>query len=292
MTQEAVTDQSEPSRERRVRGSSKPFPIMSLEEALQLSKAIMQHGINGEIQRLTLLSRMNKSPQSSATRRLIGSSYKYGLTTGSYSSTGLAVTDDGQTILNQNCSVQERKRKQFELAIERFAPFSGVYERLKNQRLPDTPVLNDEFGRFDVADSDRRKAAEVFTANARYIGLIEQIAGSDHVRTIEDAISQLESNIPAESTSSSLPVESPAPATESRAPATESPAPATESPAPATESRAPATESPAPVPSEEISAGEPTVHIDIQIHIDASATAEQIDQVFRSMARHLYGRGG
>lgn len=32
----------------------------------------------------------------------------------------------------------------------------------------------------------------------------------------------------------------------------------------------------------------PTVHLDIQIHIPADATPEQIDQIFSSMARHLY----
>ncbi len=34
----------------------------------------------------------------------------------------------------------------------------------------------------------------------------------------------------------------------------------------------------------------PNVHLDIQIHIPAEATAEQIDQIFASMARHLYNK--
>lgn len=34
----------------------------------------------------------------------------------------------------------------------------------------------------------------------------------------------------------------------------------------------------------------PTVHIDVQIHLPAAATAEQIDQIFASMAKHLYSR--
>lgn len=33
----------------------------------------------------------------------------------------------------------------------------------------------------------------------------------------------------------------------------------------------------------------PEVHIDIQIHISSDASAEQIDQIFSSMAKHLYG---
>lgn len=32
----------------------------------------------------------------------------------------------------------------------------------------------------------------------------------------------------------------------------------------------------------------PNVHLDIQIHIPSDATSEQIDQIFASMARHLY----
>ncbi|MCX6345268.1 MAG: hypothetical protein NT018_09385 [Armatimonadetes bacterium] len=35
---------------------------------------------------------------------------------------------------------------------------------------------------------------------------------------------------------------------------------------------------------------DPSLHIDVQIHIDANATPEQIDQIFASMAKHLYGR--
>jgi uncharacterized protein DUF5343 len=37
-------------------------------------------------------------------------------------------------------------------------------------------------------------------------------------------------------------------------------------------------------------ASAPDVHIDIQIHIPATATNDQIDQIFASMATHLYGR--
>ena len=33
----------------------------------------------------------------------------------------------------------------------------------------------------------------------------------------------------------------------------------------------------------------PSVHIDIQIHISPEASGDQIDQIFKSMAKHLYG---
>lgn len=36
--------------------------------------------------------------------------------------------------------------------------------------------------------------------------------------------------------------------------------------------------------------GNPSLHIDVQIHISSEASAEQIDQIFASMSKHLYGR--
>lgn len=36
--------------------------------------------------------------------------------------------------------------------------------------------------------------------------------------------------------------------------------------------------------------GSPAVHIDIQIHISPESTPQQIDKIFESMAKHLYGR--
>lgn len=35
--------------------------------------------------------------------------------------------------------------------------------------------------------------------------------------------------------------------------------------------------------------GGPALHIDVQIHISPEASADQIDQIFASMAKHLYG---
>ncbi len=37
--------------------------------------------------------------------------------------------------------------------------------------------------------------------------------------------------------------------------------------------------------------GSPSLHIDVQIHISADSGPEQIDQIFASMAKHLYGKG-
>lgn len=43
-----------------------------------------------------------------------------------------------------------------------------------------------------------------------------------------------------------------------------------------------------PPPSEAPVKSGPNIHLDIQIHIPATATPDQIDQIFASMAKHLY----
>ncbi len=49
----------------------------------------------------------------------------------------------------------------------------------------------------------------------------------------------------------------------------------------------------APLPvAKSVTPQSPSVHIDIQIHISPEATADQIDQVFKSMSKHLYGSEG
>lgn len=52
-----------------------------------------------------------------------------------------------------------------------------------------------------------------------------------------------------------------------------------------------ATEAPQ-TPQVPSSSSGPEVHIDIQIHISPESSAQQIDKIFESMAKHLYGRKG
>ena len=260
MTQEVFSEQSSESNERRGRGPSKPYPSTTFEDTLILPKSILEHGINGEIERLALLSRLDRSPSSSRTRDLISSSSKYGLTTGSYNAQFLKVTDDGRALFASNSLPQEIKEKQFELAVKQFDHFNNLYEKLKNQRLPGETVLMGEFGRSGVSSDDCQKAANLFTANIRYIGLVERITGNDYVRTIEKV---------SEETSAAADIASLEPVS------TDS----TEQTRVLVEEKG----------KTAVSTNRPALHIDIQVHIDPTSSPEQIDHIFASMAKHLYG---
>ena len=233
-----------------------------------LPEGIIEHGINGEIDRLTLLGKIEKSPSSSRTRELISSSYKYGLTSGSYKAQILKVTDDGRTLITSSAPPNEIKEKQFQLAVKQFEHFDNLYEKLKNQRLPDDTVIGSELVRSGISADDREKAAELFVANIRYIGMVEQIAGNDYVRAIEQ-VSQQASSVPEVALQERV----------------ETNVNEGTEPQPTGETR--------PTPegngSADVETKRPDLHIDIQVHIDATASAEQIDFIFASMAKHLYG---
>jgi len=56
---------------------------------------------------------------------------------------------------------------------------------------------------------------------------------------------------------------------------------------PKSEAAGPSTPPPSP-PTPATSSGGPNIHLDIQVHIPADASLEQIDAIFASMAKHLY----
>lgn len=260
MTQRTTFQQRDDPAPKRSRGPGKPFPSITFEEAIFLPKSIMEHGFSGEIQRLTLLSELDISPSSSKTRNLISGSYRYGLTEGSYNSPSLSVTEAGRTVLDSNFSSPRAQANGFELAIRQFDPFKQLYERLKDNRLREGQVLHDELKRIGVSEGDCPQAANVFTANLRFLGLVRDVAGSEYVRSIEPIVEET-------------------PITPANAPS---------------EFEIDYTSDESVVPLEGNGQlakpnNRPALHIDIQVHIDPTSSAEQIDQIFASMAKHLYG---
>ena len=259
MAREAVTGTSNGNKPKRSRGQNKPFPPRSFEESLILPLGIDEHSVDGKIRRLTLMDQTNTSPSSSKSRELVSSAFKYGLIHGSYNSEFLQLTEGGNALLDKGLTWREAKAKQFELAIERVEPFSRLYHKLKGKKFPDKSILRDEFGSVGVNETDRVKAAEIFELNLRYVGLVMEVSGSEHVVTVDEAV-QDEPEIEQDN---ALPR-----GTESL-----------------TETLTPAEEN----GNSPVATNRPALHIDIQVHIDPKSSAEQIDLIFASMARHFYG---
>ena len=182
------------------------------------------------------------------------------MTEGSYNAPSLSVTDAGCTYLGSDSSSNKAKEKGFALAINQFDPFISLYNKLKDYRLREGPVLHDELRRLGVSEGDCPQAAEIFTANLRFLGLVEDIKGNDFVRNFGQV------------TSEAAPDDDLAP------------------PKSLADDRA--TETAAVVERDNknsASANRPELHINVQIHIDPTSSPELIDRIFSSMAKHLYG---
>lgn len=207
-----------------------------------------------------MLQRLNMSPGSSATRNLITHSARYGLIKGNHSAEFIEVTPDGKTALDHE-SIQKQKRKHFELSISRIDPFNKIFAKYRDKRLPDTAVLGDELERVGIAPNDVERGMSVLKSNLQFVGAISRINNADYITlpseedTLEEPADQdQQDDVPDVGGASNPPP------------------------------------SRAKEPSFETGAMRaPSLHIDVQVHIDSGISLEQIDKIFESMAAHLYG---
>ncbi len=259
MTEAEQSDQGAAPK-RRGRGATKPYPTVKFEDALVIAKTIVNEGVGDQMRRLTLFDRLGRSPDSGPSRTLVTASGRYGLTAGGYQAEHLTLTDEGKAVAARAPSLSGVKDKAFDCAIGRFAPFAALYENLKNQRVPAKAILHDELRAVAIPEEDFAIAEDIFFANARYVGLIRDVSGNDRVVPIEQLLEEDGTN------GVDTPAQPGAPQAQSTPNGLEQ------------------------QPAQPQSPADPSVHIDIQIHIASTAEAEQIDMVFASMAKHLYGR--
>jgi hypothetical protein len=172
------------------------------------------------------------------------------------------------TVLAPETALADRRQMQFTLAIKRVEPFNQLYEKLKGNRLPAQDVLIDLLT--NLPTDDRGKCAKLFIQNARDLNMVRELAGAERIISIEQVLEEL----PRTPDGGSIPVV--------RAEDRQAPSEERSDPPKQTEEKAGSSgHTDYPIPS---------VHIDVNIHIDASATAEQIEKIFSSMAIYLYGR--
>lgn len=167
------------------------FPNQGFQESLFLANAIQKHASGQEVRRLTLFEALDRSPDSGPTRKLITASNQYGLTNGSYQADVLSLTEAGAAATDPSVPDAAKLRARIELAVLGVEPFKAIFDKYAGGRLPQIPVMRDAAVGAGVDPNDAAECVETFLANARYVGLIRTIGGTEHLVTVEDALDQL-----------------------------------------------------------------------------------------------------
>lgn len=187
MAKKAIPADKKPRRRRTVR----PFPACAFKDALEIANAIQEHSGGQPIRRLTLFDHLDKAPDSGASRQLITNSNKYGLTTGSYASETLELTEQGAIATSDESTPREKTRARVKLAIQDIEPFNVVYEKFVNNKLPSRAVLADAMKEANVTDAAVDEAVDTFLVNAQFVGLLQTLSGAERFVTVDHLLDTL-----------------------------------------------------------------------------------------------------
>jgi hypothetical protein len=177
---------------------ARAFPASTFEEALELPLAIQRISAGTKVRRLTLFEQLDKSPESGPSRQMITNSARYGLTTGSYKAEYLELTQLGRTATSAETPERERLRARFELAINRIEPFRLLYETLHDKRLPTHAVMRDVLAEAKYPEDQLQECVDTFVVNAKFVGLLRTIAGSERVISIQQLLEEHPERTPPE----------------------------------------------------------------------------------------------
>ena len=167
------------------------FPVSSFEEALALANAIQKHASGQKVRRLTLFDQMGKSPDSGPSRQLIVNSNRYGLTKGSAVSEHLELTPDGRQATGVDVPPGDKLKARFKLAIENISPFKSLFDSQKGSRLPAQSILEDQAKEQGIPQEDAKECVEIFTVNAKFVGVLRTIPGAERIIPLEQALEEL-----------------------------------------------------------------------------------------------------
>lgn len=178
---------AKPSRTRKER----KFPALTFEEALSVPEAIQKYASGQKVRRLTLFERLNSDPDKLEARKLITASGQYGLTKGSYRAEHLELTPEGHQATSDDVAPAKKLEARFNLAIKNQAPFDFLYEKLKGNKMPVKEVMADYLSEANVEDDEKAECIDTFILNAKFLGLLRTIAGSERIISIEQALEEV-----------------------------------------------------------------------------------------------------
>jgi len=192
-----------PARTRKPR-TVRPYPAVPFSQATTIGEAIHEHASGDKIRRLRLLEILNVSQTSSAAQMLITNSGKYGITTGGYTAEFLELTPTGKIACDPQAAPRAKLEARLSLAIAGIPPFKMLYDEYKGKKLAARSVMGDFLTDAKANVSDYVECVDIFITNAKDLGLIRMIGGSENLIPIEQALDELGVAPPKDSSTNTL----------------------------------------------------------------------------------------
>lgn len=187
---EANAETVQPKKKRKITN----IPALSYEESLVLANAIWEFASGQRIRRLTLFDSLGKAPDSGPSRSLITASSKYGITTGGYQADFIELSSVGTLATDPEGNPLQKLKASFELAIASNDYFNSLYEAYKEMKLPANNVMVDFLAEKGLDKQESKKCIELFLNNARFLGLIKLLSGSERVMSLDFLVEEYQKN--------------------------------------------------------------------------------------------------
>lgn len=233
------------------------FPAFPINDTIVIAETIFKQNAGQPMRRLTIFDVLRRSPSSSTSRQLVTASSGYGLTQGGYNAELISLTERGKSIVDRN---DPKSRIEAILDIDIFRAF---FEKYRNSILPSPSAAADFLKGHGVPEGSVENCFEILIKNGEQVGLIQEISGTKRVVSIDHALENLSKGGGADGVALTD----------------------------GSNKHSPESGSSTNLRDSEIKENYfPSIHIDVQIHISSEAKAEQIDQIFASMNKHLFMR--
>jgi hypothetical protein len=168
----------------------RPFPATSFEDSLTIANAIQELGGDRRVRQITVFEHLKKSPDSGPSRQMVTNSGAYGITTGGYQADHIELTDDGAAATNPEGSVADRFKARFKLAIQGIELFNSIHTRYAGGKLPASVVIRDFLKENGVQEQWLDECVALFTVNAKFVGILREIAGAERLLKFDHALEE------------------------------------------------------------------------------------------------------
>jgi hypothetical protein len=167
------------------------FPALTFEEALEIPEAIQRYASGQKVRRLTLFEKLNKEPDSVESRRRVTASGQYELTKGGYQADFLELTPEGNEATSDEVAPTKKLQARFDLAIKNHTPFDFLFTKLTGTKMPAKEVMADYLSEANVEDDEKAECIDTFILNAKFLGLLRTIGGSERIIPIEQVLEEV-----------------------------------------------------------------------------------------------------